>query len=510
MTPASGPQQRLEQIERHRRGGPADQLCEADDRCGRRRLSEGSSPVRHTGGSSRTICSPHMTSTAVRPCPPGVRVGVRVRVGAGDRARAKALFRGRVYRAHAVRRATGAMRHSRAAPTAAALPKERPNSGVRALCGLPPAGGLACRPPGVTSCSTRGDSGTSAGSAPGLGPGLGLGLDPGRRTTQGGEERRERGPVLGEGAYTVKGGEIGGFGGGWLEHPRQWLGAQWPDLSPWVSRNAQSRQARPEEAQELPRRRFGDGRRGPPRAGRTPWRRARAASPGGAWWRMVVRGGAWGCSLHAWGSVVFPRLLPQHFLDAQPLDRLLPRAPRRDLGTQRLVERIVAHRLVHQRLLEPRSQAGHPLLVIRRRLGGQPHLLDQPPLFQLLGRGGPASAKRWQYGWGLAALSRHWPEGRMQAEPQGPVPQRRLAALLQLSGGFFGAFFFGAMAGRAERYMTRATTTSQGLGGPAGVRAAVRRYGEARQNGTTGTGGRADTLRPVSGLPQKNLLVSVD
>eukprot|EP00964_Phaeocystis_antarctica_P109281 scaffold73758_cov52-Phaeocystis_antarctica.AAC.2 len=26
----------------------------------------------------------------------------------------------------------------------------------------------------------------------------------------------------------VKGGDIGGFGGGWLEHPRQWLGAQWP------------------------------------------------------------------------------------------------------------------------------------------------------------------------------------------------------------------------------------------------------------------------------------------
>ena len=103
----------------------------------------------------------------------------------------------------------------------------------------------------------------------------------------------------------------------------------------------------------------------------------------------------------------------------------------------------------------------------------------------------------WQHGWGwgLAALSRHWPEGRMQAEPQGPVPQRRLAALLQLSGGFFGAFFFGAMAGRAERYMTRATTASQGLGGPAGVRAAVVRYGEARQNGTTGTGATADTLR---------------
>ena len=46
----------------------------------------------------------------------GVRVEVLVRVRSG-----------RVYRARAVRRATGAMRHSRAAPTAAALSKERPN-----------------------------------------------------------------------------------------------------------------------------------------------------------------------------------------------------------------------------------------------------------------------------------------------------------------------------------------------------------------------------------------------
>ena len=30
----------------------------------------------------------------------------------------------------------------------------------------------------------------------------------------------------------VKGGEMGGFGGGWLEHPRQWPGAQWVGLSP--------------------------------------------------------------------------------------------------------------------------------------------------------------------------------------------------------------------------------------------------------------------------------------
>ena len=32
-------------------------------------------------------------------------------------------------------------------------------------------------------------------------------------------------------AWMVKGGEIGGFGGGLLEHPRQWLGAQWAGLA---------------------------------------------------------------------------------------------------------------------------------------------------------------------------------------------------------------------------------------------------------------------------------------
>ena len=37
------------------------------------------------------------------------------------------------------------------------------------------------------------------------------------------------------GAYMVRGGGIGGFGGVWLEHLRQWLGMQWPGLSPWVS-----------------------------------------------------------------------------------------------------------------------------------------------------------------------------------------------------------------------------------------------------------------------------------
>ena len=43
---------------------------------------------------------------------------------------------------------------------------------------------------------------------------------------------------------------IGDLGGGWLKHPRQWLGAQWPGLLPWECRAAQSRQARLEEAQE--------------------------------------------------------------------------------------------------------------------------------------------------------------------------------------------------------------------------------------------------------------------
>eukprot|EP00964_Phaeocystis_antarctica_P144552 scaffold110362_cov63-Phaeocystis_antarctica.AAC.1 len=38
--------------------------------------------------------------------------------------------------------------------------------------------------------------------------------------------------LLLEGACMVKGGEIGGFGGGWLEHPRRWLGAQRAGLSP--------------------------------------------------------------------------------------------------------------------------------------------------------------------------------------------------------------------------------------------------------------------------------------
>ena len=40
-----------------------------------------------------------------------------------------------------------------------------------------------------------------------------------------------------------------GFRGGSLEHPRQWLGAQWVGRILGV-RVAQSRQARPEEAQE--------------------------------------------------------------------------------------------------------------------------------------------------------------------------------------------------------------------------------------------------------------------
>ena len=34
--------------------------------------------------------------------------------------------------------------------------------------------------------------------------------------------------------YRVKGGIIGGFGGGWLEHQRQLLGARWVGLFPVV------------------------------------------------------------------------------------------------------------------------------------------------------------------------------------------------------------------------------------------------------------------------------------
>ena len=49
-------------------------------------------------------------------------------------------------------------------------------------------------------------------------------------------------------AWMVEGVGIGGFGGGSLEHPRQWLGAQWAGLFLGVHA-AQNRQMRPEEAQ---------------------------------------------------------------------------------------------------------------------------------------------------------------------------------------------------------------------------------------------------------------------
>ena len=48
----------------------------------------------------------------------------------------------------------------------------------------------------------------------------------------------------------VKGGEIGGFGGGSLESQQQCLGTQWASLFLGVLRCDQSRQARTEEAQE--------------------------------------------------------------------------------------------------------------------------------------------------------------------------------------------------------------------------------------------------------------------
>ena len=47
----------------------------------------------------------------------------------------------------------------------------------------------------------------------------------------------------------VKGGEMSGFGGGSLEHPRRWLAAQRAGLFLGVYRAAQSRQERPEVAQ---------------------------------------------------------------------------------------------------------------------------------------------------------------------------------------------------------------------------------------------------------------------
>jgi len=40
--------------------------------------------------------------------------------------------------------------------------------------------------------------------------------------------------AAGGGAWMVKRGGIGGFGGGSLEHPRPWLGSQWLGLSQGV------------------------------------------------------------------------------------------------------------------------------------------------------------------------------------------------------------------------------------------------------------------------------------
>ena len=45
-------------------------------------------------------------------------------------------------------------------------------------------------------------------------------------------------------AWTVKGGEMGDFGGGSVEPPRRWVGARWPGLTLGVPvRAAQSRHA---------------------------------------------------------------------------------------------------------------------------------------------------------------------------------------------------------------------------------------------------------------------------
>ena len=43
---------------------------------------------------------------------------------------------------------------------------------------------------------------------------------------------------------------MGGFGGGSLEHPRQWLGAQWAGLALGVPSYPEPREERPEEAQQ--------------------------------------------------------------------------------------------------------------------------------------------------------------------------------------------------------------------------------------------------------------------
>ena len=55
--------------------------------------------------------------------------------------------------------------------------------------------------------------------------------------------------VVGEGRYTVKGGQTGDFGGDSLEQLRRWRGAQWPGLYPGSAEPPQSRQARAEQAQ---------------------------------------------------------------------------------------------------------------------------------------------------------------------------------------------------------------------------------------------------------------------
>ena len=55
-----------------------------------------------------------------------------------------------------------------------------------------------------------------------------------------------RGPSSRSRTWMVNGcGIIGNSGGGELEHPRQWLGAQWAGLSPWECPTASSRQGRP-------------------------------------------------------------------------------------------------------------------------------------------------------------------------------------------------------------------------------------------------------------------------
>ena len=71
----------------------------------------------------------------------------------------------------------------------------------------------------------------------GLGLGLGLGLGVAHRCLSATHPTTTPcSPFISRpAAYMVKGRDIGGFGGGWLEHQRQWLDALWAGLFMGVS-----------------------------------------------------------------------------------------------------------------------------------------------------------------------------------------------------------------------------------------------------------------------------------